>query len=431
MQAKPRPKFTWHRNPDLDTTMTFEDDPFMVFESPYWDDKYEHIWYIDPKVNPTDDKVWVVKRTPTGLNEGVKHMGYIMPKINMEINSDLPDISFDINQCYPAYWDLAYECAWELDPLHTEKRMWAVKFSPKYRKSKGWKWYGMISPNYHLEYNPELPKVNYEFDYVIPWHDIEYEHVWYLEGSDKIWAAKLKLVNSPIGVKDMGSVKLSIPRLDVVFISYNEPNAEANWQRVLEKAPYALRVNGVEGIFNAHKAAAKLSKTDMFYVVDGDAYLVDDWQFNFEPNIFDRDCAYVWHSRNPINDLVYGYGGVKLFPKSVLMNKRKWKTLDMFTGISKKIKVMDTISNITQFNTDEFSTWRSAFREVVKLYLANQIDNLNAWLAAGEDKPFGKYAVAGAMTGYQYALDNKDNQLALVNINDYKWLQEQFNNINK
>jgi hypothetical protein len=426
--TKSLPKFTWHRNPDLDTTMTFEDDPFMMYYPDEWDEKYEHVWYIDTRFNPSNDNVWAIKCTPTGKTIGIKE-SYVIPNVKIEINPVLAHLDVDINKCCPAYWDLAYECVWELDPQHTETRIWVIKFSPAYRKPKQWKWYGMISPDYHLEYNPELPKVNYEFDYVIPWHDIEYEHVWYLEGSGKIWAAKLKLVNNPIGVKDMGSVELSIPKLDVVFISYNEPNAEANWQRVLEKAPYALRVDGVDGIFNAHKAAAKLASTDMFYVVDGDAYLTDDWQFNFNPNIFDRDCAYVWNSRNPVNDLVYENGGVKLFPRSVLRKKRKWTTLDMFTTISNKIKVMDDVSNITAFNTDEFSTWRSAFRETVKLYTVNQMTKLNIWLTVGDDRPFGKYAIEGATAGYQYAANNQTDQFALSNINNYDWLEEQFNSL--
>ena len=35
--------------------------------------------------------------------------------------------------------------------------------------------------------------------------------------------------------------------------------------------------------------------------------------------------------------------------------------------ISNKFKVVNKISNITAFNTDEFNTWKSAFRECVKL----------------------------------------------------------------
>ena len=40
---------------------------------------------------------------------------------------------------------------------------------------------------------------------------------------------------------------------------------------------------------------------------------------------------------------------------------------DMTTSISPKFKLMQDVSNITAFNVDEFSTWRSAFRECCKL----------------------------------------------------------------
>jgi hypothetical protein len=103
----------------------------------------------------------------------------------------------------------------------------------------------------------------------------------------------------------------------------------------------------------------------------------------------------------------------------------------MFTTISNKIKVIDGVSNITSFNTDEFSTWRSAFRECVKLYTVNKITKLNIWLTTGEDKPFGKYAIAGAEAGYQYAKNNANNYTELTKINNYEWLQQQFNLTNE
>jgi MoaA/NifB/PqqE/SkfB family radical SAM enzyme len=410
--------------------MTFEDDPFMDYTPPKWDSTYTHVWYMDSRFNPTEDRVWVVKCKPVVKSKGIKDMGYITPKVKIEFNPDLPELNIDLDQCCPAYWDLIYECGWELDPIHTDNnQMWVVKFSPAYRKAKSWKWYGVVTPEYQIEHNPDLPEIKYDIDYVVPFHDLAYEHIWHLDGPDRVWLTKLKVIDSPTGTKDMGNVRLIAPKIDVIFISYNEPNAESNWERVLEKAPHAKRVDGVKGIFEAHKAAAKLSSSDLFYVVDGDAYLTDEWQFDFEPSIFDRDCACIWNSTNPINGLVYANGGVKLFPKALLLKTRKWKTLDMFTGVSKKIKTIDTVSNITAFNTSEFSTWRSAFRECVKLYTVNQMTKLNTWLTIGKENQYGEYAISGADAGYQYAQDNKDNQEALININNYSWLEEQFNQL--
>ena len=634
-----KPTYAWRKNPDLDKLMTFDDDPFGTFEPDPWDSCYKLIWYIDPKFNPLPDKVWAITCHPIGKEvKGTKDMGYLSPSVSVEYNDDLPDLGLNLDECYPAFYDLQYECAWELDKVHSPtERMWVVKFTPQYRKSKNWKWYGVvtpqfditynsklknlnydidyvipwhdlgyehmwmldrkhlqngeadvwafkiklakstkgskvvdyispkfsyeynpalpklnydidyvipwhdlgyehmwmldrkhlqngeadiwavklsgasnlkgskavnyISPTFSYEYNPALPKLNYDIDYVIPWHDLGYEHMWMLDrkhlqnGEDDIWAVKISYSNSIKGTKvisfispkvnysynpelpnlkikinysipwhdlkyknvwyldkkyskseekiwvvtaiaadvvegdkDVGLLNLELDdNLDVIFISYNELNAEENWKRVLEKAPWAKRINGVKGIFEAHQQAARLSTTDMFYVVDGDAWLVDDWNFDYQPSVFDRDCAYVWSSINPLNKLVYGYGGIKLFSKSLMLKSKKMSKLDMTTSVMPKLKIMDKISNETRFNVDEFSTWRSAFRECVKLYVTNQMSKLTDWETKGRNKKFGKYANQGAVDGINFAKENINNYSELLKINDYNWLQEVFN----
>lgn len=272
--------------------------------------------------------------------------------------------------------------------------------------------------------------------------DSTYLLTWYLDpkfntSKDKVWAFKQHpLDRRTTGVKDMGYVTPIFPEhLDVLFISYNEPNAETNWQRVLEKAPWAKRVDGVEGIFNAHKAAAELSKTDMFYVVDGDAWLVDDWTFDFQPGIFDRLFTHIWRAQNPINGLVYGYGGVKLFSKQVVESAKSWATLDMSTTITPNIKIIDTVSNITAFNSDEYSTWRSAFRECAKLCYNIQTDEfdaisrnrLDAWKNIGDEHKFGNYSKAGAAAAIKWSQECNYDIEQLKSINSRDWLKEQFN----
>ena len=698
-----KPKFVWTKNPDLDKLMTFQDDPFGTFSPGPWDSRYKLVWYMDPRVNPTGDKVWALSCNPLGKEVlGIKDMGYVMPDIDIVYSEYLPDLGIDIDQCYPAFWELDHELAWELDPIHKEDEpLWVVKFAPNYRKPKGWKWYGTITPQFQIEYNPDLPKLNYELDYVIPWHDLAYEHVWmldnkhlknseeeiwafkirateyvvgtsiidyispnvevtfnedlpkldydlnyvipwhdleyehvwmldnkhlkngeeeiwafkiravedivgtsiidyispkfkvtfnkdlprlkynldyiipwhdlayehvwmldrlhlkngeddmwavkistsssskgtkfvdyitpivklqvnpilkdlkfyvdytpawydlkyemvwmldpeYYSGHDPIWAvkqqyssqptgstdigtvapiqtikfnkslknlyteidykiplhdaqyehvwytdvagdsvwiAKMTDVTSPKGTKDMGTVQLTVPKqLDVVFISYKEPNAEENWNRLLEFVPNAKRVQGVQGILAAHKAAANLVTTDMFYVVDGDAWINDGWAFNFQPNLYDRDCVYVWHSKNPTNDLHYGYGGVKLFPTALLKRTSKWGT-DLTTSVSKKLKVIEQVSNITKFNISEFDTWRSAFRECAKLAVStdsNAQDRLSRWLESNNGE-FSDWARKGAQQGKQYAEANS----SISRINDYEWLEQQFKELNE
>jgi len=224
-----------------------------------------------------------------------------------------------------------------------------------------------------------------------------------------------------------------IEKYDVIFISYNEPNADNNYNNLLKICPDAKRVNGVKGIHQAHIVAAELATTDMFYVVDGDAIIVEDFNFdNYIPKIF-KDHVHVWRSKNPVNDLVYGYGGVKLLPREKTINMDTSKP-DMTTSITSKFKPVLKLSNISAFNTDPFNTWKSAFRECVKLSSRSidrqketeTIERLKIWCTIGQNAPFGEFAIAGARSGAEYGNINRGNIEALKLINDFKWLKERF-----
>jgi hypothetical protein len=223
---------------------------------------------------------------------------------------------------------------------------------------------------------------------------------------------------------------------DVVFISYNEPNANENYKKLLDVCPRAKRVHGVKGIHQAHINAAKLCNTDMIWVIDGDAVIENNFNFDLVMSSYDIDCVHVWKSTNPINNLEYGNGGVKLLPRQLTLDMNI-NTSDMTTSISKKFKAMDTVSNTNSFNTDEFATWRSAFRECCKLasrsierqYEEETKLRLDTWCSVGVEKPFGTYAIKGAQAGRLYGETNKNNPDALNKINDFNWLQEQFSGI--
>ena len=238
----------------------------------------------------------------------------------------------------------------------------------------------------------------------------------------------------PLRTSDLTNI-VTKSNYDMVLISYQEPNADANYEKLKKKFPRIQRVNGVKGIHAAHKAAAELCNTPMMWVIDADADVVDNFKFDYNVNDHDQDCVFVWHSKNPINDLEYGYGGIKLFPTKLTQNMDMSKP-DMTTSISSKFKKMEEVSCVTRFNTDEFSTWRSAFRECCKLsskiidrQKSNETDaRLAAWCSnIGRDRPFGDYAISGARAGRKYGVANQGNIDALKKINDFDWLKEKFN----
>ena len=427
--------------PDVHVRVIYNPDlPELKYDNNFniaWHDfGYECIWYLDPKYS-NGDKIWAAKAKLRGSgNKPTKDMGYVTPDVHVRVihNPDLPELKYD-NNFNLTYQEFGYECVWYLDPKYSNgDKIWAAKAKLRGSGNKPIKDMGYVTPK--ITYNPDLPDLKITIDDSISYYELLYTHVWMLDRSvaDNVWAAKIIPKNSK-GVKTVGIAQIDIPKkLDVVFISYNEPNAEKNWLRVLEKSPWAKRINGIKGIVNAHKCAAELATTDMFYVVDGDAYLADAWDFKFQPNIFDRDCVHVWRSQNPVNDLVYGYGGVKLIPRELMLAADESNT-DMTTSVSDKFKVMAKVSNTSDFNTDAFNAWRSAFRECAKLagsimrrqLIRESKQRLDIWCTTGADRPFGDYAINGAMAGKAFGELYVGNQELLSLINDAEWLLSKFN----
>jgi len=294
------------------------------------------------------------------------------------------------------------------------------------------------------------PRKDFPFDLYFSWHnkfDRNMNHVFLhavgkketyngimLVPRDNVLSKKEIDFRFPVDKKEYAVVASDhISNYDIVFISYYESNADENYNKLKERFPNAKRIDGVKGIHQAHIKAAEIVLSSNFWVVDGDAVIEDSFNFDYPVSKQDKDTVYVWASKNPVNGLEYGYGGVKLLPKQLTENMDK-NSVDMTTSISKNLKVINQVSNITKFNVDEFSTWRSAFRECVKLaskvidskYAIETDERLEIWITTGEDCPFGKFAIEGAKAGKTFGRQWMGNKKMLSKINDFDWLKEEF-----
>jgi hypothetical protein len=228
--------------------------------------------------------------------------------------------------------------------------------------------------------------------------------------------------------------ELSFSTYDVFFLKYDENNAGKNLRYLTEKRSDVKIISGVQGIFNAHLEAAKKSTTDMFWVVDADATIIDAFDFDYRVPDWDFDVVHIWKSINPINFLEYGYGGVKLIPTHLILDADETTAVDVTTSIGAKIKVMDEVSNINNFATSPLNAWRSAFRECAKLasgIIPRQVDSestqrLDTWISKGGNRPLGEYVRGGASAGKWYGETYKENKEMLARINDYEWLAHEF-----
>ena len=211
---------------------------------------------------------------------------------------------------------------------------------------------------------------------------------------------------------------------DVFHLSYNEENADESWDFLKSKVPTAKRITGISGILEAHRACAKKALTSHFFVIDSDNHLTNFDVLNYKIPEWDKQYVHLWYAHNAVNHLEYGWGGLKLFPKKIFNNPIT--NIDICTSFP--LKIIPTVVSINKFNTSKFDTWRSAFREVVKLKsnVINDdpinLERIKSWTTMGNHN-FGEWSILGANDALLFVESNQDLHL----INDWSWLQEYFN----
>ena len=238
--------------------------------------------------------------------------------------------------------------------------------------------------------------------------------------------------------------KFKVIDYDIIYLSYDEPNAEKNYADLLTKVPWAKRVHGVEGSDAAHKACAKLSETSRFITVDGDNTVHPKFleqEIDFDEHTDLENCVISWCGKNVINGLLYGNGGLKCWPKEFVLNMKTHENADPdnphaqvdFCWDLKYIQQNSCYSDVWNNYTPQ-QAWRAGFREGVKMaldrgvkptkqeFLNGHWKNLHRlwiWLMVGADVENGNWAIYGAREGlYKTMCTDWD----YVNVRDFEYL---------
>jgi hypothetical protein len=242
---------------------------------------------------------------------------------------------------------------------------------------------------------------------------------------------------------------------DIIYLSYDEPNAEKNYADLCSKIPWAKRVHGVEGSDSAHKACAEISETDRFITIDGDNRIREEFlnqEIDFKDHAELERCVISWTALNQINGLTYGNGGIKCWPKEFVLGMKTHENADPnnphaqvdFCWDVQYIQMNGTFSDIYN-NATPWQAWRAGFREGVKMALDRgvkptqeqfinghwkNLHRLWIWLMVGADAENGDWAMLGARAGlYKIMCTDWD----YVNVRDFTYLnnlwKEEFESI--
>ena len=232
-------------------------------------------------------------------------------------------------------------------------------------------------------------------------------------------------------IKRAPKLALSKP-LDIVFLSNGETGAEENYEHLLnitKNLPNrVVRVDGINGRAAAYHAAAEASETPWMFTVFAKLKISPKFDFNWQPDRMQSPKHYIFHAKNPVNGLIYGHQAMIAYNKKLTL-ANDGKGLD-FT-LDNEHEVVPLISGTAQYNTDEFSTWRTAFREVIKLRSDDSEvsrERFDAWLNKAEGD-FAQYSIKGALDADAY-YDEVDGDFDKLKLSyEWSWLKEKFDEI--
>jgi hypothetical protein len=221
--------------------------------------------------------------------------------------------------------------------------------------------------------------------------------------------------------------------LDIVYISNGEPDEERWYEHLCYMSNTRAKwVRGVDGRTAAYQEAARQSTTPWFFAVFAKLEVLGNefpWT-TWMPDYFQEPKHYIFNSRNPVNGLEYGHQGMIAYNKRLVLENNN-PGID-FT-LSQAHESVPILSGIAHFNQSAWMTWRTAFREVVKLkhFMAEQptletSHRLATWCEVAEGE-FAEYCLAGARDAVLYYNQVGGDYERLKLSFDWAWLQERFN----
>ena len=210
--------------------------------------------------------------------------------------------------------------------------------------------------------------------------------------------------------------------IPVYFLHNGEDNMQDNWFRLNQKTKDAIAVEAVGTIFESHKHIANMCQEDRFYVVDADCWIVESFNFDKQIDLKPRSVA-VFRAKNPVNGLVYGHQAMIAYNKTLTLNN---KGMGLDFTLDDPHESVEILSGIANFNTDPYSTWRTAFREVIKLksdYSDMAAERLNIWTTVANGE-FADSCLQGAKDAVEYYDSVMGDIEELKKSYEWSWLSE-------
>lgn len=215
--------------------------------------------------------------------------------------------------------------------------------------------------------------------------------------------------------------------LDIIYISNGEVEAERWYEHLVRSVGNRAvkRVQNIPGRSEAYKAAAALSGTPWFFAVFAKLEVDPTFDWTWQPDFLQEPKHYIFNARNPVNGLVYGHQAILAYNKKLTLSTDD-HGLD-FT-LSQKHEVVNMMSGVAHYNMDPWTTWRTAFRECIKLRNnadAESARRLEVWRTVAEGEN-ADWSIRGANDAVAFYDSVSGDMNELLKTYEWKWLNDYY-----
>ncbi len=219
--------------------------------------------------------------------------------------------------------------------------------------------------------------------------------------------------------------------LDIIYISNGETNADQLYEHLSTSSNQKVkRVQNINGRDNAFKVAAEMSDTEWFFKVPAKLKVNPEFDWSWQPDYLQEPKHYIFYADNPLNGLRYGHMAMVAYNKRLVLAT---ETTDLDFTLSQPHEVVPISSGTAYYNSDPLMTWRTAFREVIKLIddvkKTNSIESqyrLDTWLNEAEGLN-AEWSILGSKDAKEYYEQVDGNYDKLMLTYDWTWLKDYYN----
>jgi hypothetical protein len=219
---------------------------------------------------------------------------------------------------------------------------------------------------------------------------------------------------------------------DVVFISYDEPDADQNWEMLIAQCPRAVRIHGVKGMETALEAAADVATTPWYFAVFAKTKIYETFDFSYVPDYMQQPKHYIFNCLNIVNDLEYGHMGIVMYNSASIRQVNRQKDFGLDYTLSAPHESVPLLSCYGLFNQSPYHTWRTAFRESAKLAYFESIApsvegayRLNIWKTHAHGN-YAEWCLQGAKDGVEFFATTQGSLDRLKLSFRWEWLRNYF-----